>query len=69
MCRGRRSRPITPASATAGPMPGTCMHIHAQAGGRGACTCMHARGRGPAVAEAGVIGRDWRPRQTCFVQG
>eukprot|EP00955_Chlamydomonas_euryale_P042327 352270-Chlamydomonas_euryale.AAC.7 len=28
-----------------------------------------ARGRGPAEAEAGVIGRDRRPRQACFVQG
>eukprot|EP00955_Chlamydomonas_euryale_P059468 357392-Chlamydomonas_euryale.AAC.40 len=26
-------------------------------------------GRGQAEAEAGVIGRDQRPRQACFVQG
>eukprot|EP00955_Chlamydomonas_euryale_P113488 366222-Chlamydomonas_euryale.AAC.10 len=40
-----------------------------KAGGRGACTCMHVRGQGLAKAKAGVIGRDRRPRQACFVQG
>eukprot|EP00955_Chlamydomonas_euryale_P079879 363353-Chlamydomonas_euryale.AAC.14 len=30
MCRGRRSRPITPAEAKAGPRPRTCMHVHAR---------------------------------------
>eukprot|EP00955_Chlamydomonas_euryale_P091209 364604-Chlamydomonas_euryale.AAC.10 len=29
-----------------------------EAGGRGAFTCMHVRGRGPAEAEAGRTGRD-----------
>eukprot|EP00955_Chlamydomonas_euryale_P024552 258763-Chlamydomonas_euryale.AAC.1 len=29
ICRGRRSRPITPAEAKAGPRPGTCMHVNA----------------------------------------
>eukprot|EP00955_Chlamydomonas_euryale_P047825 353808-Chlamydomonas_euryale.AAC.3 len=40
-----------------------------EAGGRGAFTCMHVRGRGPAEAEAGVTGRGQRPRQAYFVQG
>eukprot|EP00955_Chlamydomonas_euryale_P096179 364990-Chlamydomonas_euryale.AAC.3 len=45
--------------------PRTCMHVKA----RGAFTCMHVRGQGPAKAGAGVIGRDRRPTQACFVQG
>eukprot|EP00955_Chlamydomonas_euryale_P024233 255668-Chlamydomonas_euryale.AAC.3 len=54
-----------PASAEVGPRPRTCMD---EAGGRGAFTCMHVRGQGPAEAEAGVIGRN-KPSQACFVQG
>eukprot|EP00955_Chlamydomonas_euryale_P042558 352358-Chlamydomonas_euryale.AAC.2 len=30
MCRGRRSRPITPAEAAAGLRPRTCMHVNAR---------------------------------------
>eukprot|EP00955_Chlamydomonas_euryale_P104394 365563-Chlamydomonas_euryale.AAC.8 len=36
-----------------------------EAGGRWAFTCMHVRGQRPAEAEAGVIGRDRKPRQAC----
>eukprot|EP00955_Chlamydomonas_euryale_P111834 366093-Chlamydomonas_euryale.AAC.9 len=61
MRRGRRSMPFTPAEAEFGLRP--------EAGGRGAFTCMHVRGRGPAEASAGVIGRDSRPSEACFVQG
>eukprot|EP00955_Chlamydomonas_euryale_P118169 366522-Chlamydomonas_euryale.AAC.6 len=68
MCRGRRSRPITPAEAEANLRPRTCMHVNAR-GWRPTLLCMHVRGRGPAEAKVGVIGRDRRPRQACFVQG
>eukprot|EP00955_Chlamydomonas_euryale_P087944 364337-Chlamydomonas_euryale.AAC.18 len=39
-----------------------------EAGGRGACTCMHVPDLGPALASAGLIGQDGRPKQACFVQ-
>eukprot|EP00955_Chlamydomonas_euryale_P112784 366161-Chlamydomonas_euryale.AAC.2 len=64
--QGRRTRPITPR-----PRPSRGRG-HARkcpvAGGLGAFTCMHVRGRGPAEAEAGVIGQHRRLRQACFVQ-
>eukprot|EP00955_Chlamydomonas_euryale_P079961 363362-Chlamydomonas_euryale.AAC.9 len=75
MCRGRRSRPIMPAEAEAGLRPRTSMYGIAQSrrprlGLRPrAFTYMHVQGQGPVKAEAGVIGRDRRPRQTWFVQG
>eukprot|EP00955_Chlamydomonas_euryale_P099276 365206-Chlamydomonas_euryale.AAC.3 len=62
MCRGRRSKPVTSSEAEAGLRPRTCLRPRAFA-------CMHVRGRGPADAKAGVIGRDRRRRQACFVQG
>eukprot|EP00955_Chlamydomonas_euryale_P077527 362959-Chlamydomonas_euryale.AAC.4 len=42
-----------------------------EAGDKHACECpeaggMHVSGRGPAKAEAGVIGQDQRPRQACL---
>eukprot|EP00955_Chlamydomonas_euryale_P093890 364813-Chlamydomonas_euryale.AAC.5 len=67
--RGRRSRPVTPAEAVAGLRPMICMHINARGLRPRAFTCMHVRGRGPAEAEAGVIGQDSRPSQACSVQG
>eukprot|EP00955_Chlamydomonas_euryale_P098555 365154-Chlamydomonas_euryale.AAC.11 len=41
MCRGRWSRPITPAEALTGPWPRTSMHVHAPRPPAWAFTCMH----------------------------
>eukprot|EP00955_Chlamydomonas_euryale_P047324 353643-Chlamydomonas_euryale.AAC.2 len=57
MSLGRRSRPIMPGKAEVGPRLRTCMHVNALGLWPWAFACMHVRGRGPAKAEAGVIGR------------
>eukprot|EP00955_Chlamydomonas_euryale_P029611 311946-Chlamydomonas_euryale.AAC.1 len=54
--RGRRSRPITPAEAKAGPRPGTCMLVHAP---RSEAMYMHAYLR-PRAGQG--RGRRDRPR-------
>eukprot|EP00955_Chlamydomonas_euryale_P115349 366343-Chlamydomonas_euryale.AAC.8 len=60
-CFGLRSQPITPASASAGPRPQTCMHVHAPrppaSGHLCACACIRRR------AGLGVDRLD-RPRPT-----
>eukprot|EP00955_Chlamydomonas_euryale_P108951 365894-Chlamydomonas_euryale.AAC.2 len=68
VAQGRRSRPITPAEADAGPRMRTCMRVNAPGpeAERHLRACM-PEAEGPAEAETGVIGRDRRPRQASFV--